>query len=41
MTSTRPTPPEPTPAAPDEHAALLVALELSRSSWLVAVSAPC
>lgn len=27
-------------AAPDEHATLLVALELSRSSWLVAVSAP-
>ena len=39
MTSTdlfRPT----TTAAPDEHATLLVALELSRSSWLVAVSAP-
>src|SRR5512132_2208798 len=39
MTSTdlfRPT----TTAAPDEHATLLVALKLSRSSWLVAVSAP-
>ena len=39
MTSTdlfRPT----TTTAADEHATLLVALELSRSSWLVAVSAP-
>lgn len=39
MTSTdlfRPT----TTAALDEHAVLLVALELSRSGWLIAVSAP-